>query len=98
MRALGAAAEGTIPPGTFNLGSGLPMTIRALAEMIGDGARALGLKPELVAPAPDGPAPAPYRVLVGRLAAAGFRAETPVRAAVDETLRFCAEHRRELAA
>ena len=86
-----------LPPGTYNLGSGTPMTVRALAGLIQDAfERQTGVRPELVAPAPEGRPPRPYTVSVERLAAHGIHAETPVQQAVEETVRFCIEHKEAL--
>ena len=86
-----------VPAGTYNLSSGRPSTVRALAEQVQDAvAEATGERPPLEAPAADGEPPAPYTVSAERLAALGLRAEAPVRTAIDETVRFCLEHRNEL--
>jgi nucleoside-diphosphate-sugar epimerase len=86
-----------LPPGTYNLGSGTPMTVRALAALVQDAfERQTGRRPDLVAPEPEGRPPKPYRVAVERLAAHGIRAETPVEQAVEETVRFCIEHKEAL--
>jgi UDP-glucose 4-epimerase len=83
-----------LPGGTYNLGSGKPTTVRALAEMVQDAfERITGERPELQAPDPEGPPPEPYHVSVERLASHGLRAETPLEAAVEETARFCVENR-----
>jgi UDP-glucose 4-epimerase len=83
-----------LPGGTYNLGTGKPMTVRSLAGLIqATFERCTGRRPELVAPEPEGRSPRPYRVSVERLAAHGIRAETPVAQAVEETVRFCIEHR-----
>lgn len=86
-----------LPAGTYNLGSGNPMTVRALAGLVQDAfERHTGGRPDLVAPAPEGPRPRPYHVSVDRLAAHGLRTGTPVEQAVDETVRFCIEHKEAL--
>ncbi len=86
------------PPGTYNLGSGEPRTVRQLAEMIQVGfERRTGSRPELLAPAPDGPPPAPYRVAVERAARHGLRLARPLEEAVSEIVGFCLEHRQALA-
>ena len=87
-----------LPPGTYNLASGRPTTVRALAEMIQDAfERHSGRRPELRAPEPGPERPDPYHVSVDRLAAHGLRATTDLADAVDETVRFCLEHREALA-
>jgi UDP-glucose 4-epimerase len=94
-----AASEGRSepPPGTYNLGSGQPTTVRRLAEMIQDAfERHSGIRPELHAPDHEGRRPDPYRVSVERLAERGLEARTPLAAAVEETVRFCLDHREVL--
>jgi UDP-glucose 4-epimerase len=89
--------EPVLPPGTYNLGSGRPRTVRDLAHMIQDSfERETGERPELKAPAPDGDPPLPYHVSVERAAGHGLRLETPLEEAVAETVRFCLAHREEL--
>lgn len=85
------------PPGTYNLGSGQPRTVRSLAEMVQDVFEELtGRRPELRAPAPPKLRPAPYQVRVDRLAGYGWLPQTPIRSAVLETARFCLDHRETL--
>ena len=86
-----------MPPGTYNLASGRPMTVRSLAERVQDGfAAATGRRPPLLAPDPEPHAAGPYRVSTERAAAAGLRLESPIEPAVAETVRFCLDHRQEL--
>jgi UDP-glucose 4-epimerase len=86
-----------LPPGTYNLGSGNPLTVRALAGLVQDAfERCTGSRPELHAPDHEGPEPEPYLVSVERAAAHGARALTPVDEAVEETVRFCIEHKEAL--
>jgi UDP-glucose 4-epimerase len=81
------------PSGTYNLGSGRPLTVLALTNMIQDAfERRTGNRPELHAPAPSGDPPEPYRVSVDRATAAGMRLNTPLEDAVAETVDFCLEH------
>jgi len=88
-----------LPAGRYNLGSGKPMTVRQLASLVQDSfERHTGTRPELRAPDPAGDAPEPYEVSVERMAGHGLRAETPVEAAVNDTVRFCLEHREALQA
>jgi UDP-glucose 4-epimerase len=101
VRAIIAAACRSEPPvvpgGTFNLGSGEPLTIRNLAGLVQDAfERRTGTRPELRAPDPGPERPEPYRVSVDRAASHGLKAETPVADAVDETVRFCIEHKEAL--
>jgi UDP-glucose 4-epimerase len=102
VRAIVAAAtrvdDPGLPAGTYNLGSGSAMTIRELASLVQDAfEKCTGERPELQAPDPDGPGPQPYQVSVERAAAYGQRAGTPVADAVEETVRFCIEHKEALA-
>jgi UDP-glucose 4-epimerase len=100
VRAFVSAACGSaVAPGTYNLGTGKPMTVRDLATLVQDAfERETGERPGLTAPQPQGERPEPYLVSVERAAAQGLRAGTPVSDAIDETVRFCIEHREALAA
>jgi UDP-glucose 4-epimerase len=92
--------EPTLTAGTYNLGSGTSMTIRELAGLIGGAfERVTGSRPELIAPAlePEAERPDPYTVSVELAAERGLRATTSVAEAVEGTVRFCIEHRDELA-
>lgn len=87
-------------PGTYNLGSGTTMTVRDLAGLVQDAfERVTGTRPELSAPAlePEAERPQPYAVSVERAAGQGFRATMAVAEAVEDTVRFCVEHRDALA-
>ncbi len=96
--AAASAVDGSLPSGTYNLGSGTPTMVRGLAEMIQDAfERLAGSRPALRAPEPGPERPEPYRVSVKRLRRHGLRAATPLADAVEETVRFCLEHREELA-
>jgi UDP-glucose 4-epimerase len=89
----------TLPAGTYNLGSGRPMTVRDLAGLVQDAfERRTGTRPELRAPEPGPERPEPYHVSVDRIGSHGFRAVTAVEEAVDETVRFCIEHKEALPA
>jgi UDP-glucose 4-epimerase len=92
-----ACKPGALAPGTYNLGSGEPLTVRELAVMVQDGFERAGCaRPPLEAPPPRrDPPPAPV-VSMARLAAGGYRASTPVRDAVNETVVFSIAHREEL--
>jgi UDP-glucose 4-epimerase len=89
--------EGSVPPGTYNLGSGRPRTVRWLAELIASELeRATGARPQLLAPAGEPDPPGPYRVSIDRAATHGLRLDGPIEDAVRETVAFCLEHRDEL--
>jgi UDP-glucose 4-epimerase len=91
------SADPVLPPGTYNLGSGRPTPVRALAAMIQDAfERETGSRPELHAPEPAPAPPGPYHVSVERAARYGLRLQQPLAAAVTETVRFCLDHREEL--
>jgi UDP-glucose 4-epimerase len=81
-------------PGLYNLASGRSVTIRDLAGLIGDSFVSFGEpRPELVAPPPPEALPALGHIDVTRLHAVGIGTPTPLRQAVDETVRFCLDHR-----
>jgi len=91
------AEQPVLPPATYNLGSGLPRTVRGLAEMVQDAFELeTGERPELRAPAPEGPSPDRYRVSVERAARHGVVLDGPLEPAIAETVRFCLTHRKEL--
>lgn len=92
MVALACRADSPLPAGTYNLGSGIPMTVRALAESVQDAfERHTGRRPELRAPPPEPEAerPVAYHVSVQRAAGHGLRATVPVSDAVEQTVEFC---------
>lgn len=92
-----AASDDSVPSGTYNLGSGQPVTVRALAVMVQDAFEELtGHRPELRAPDVRPDPPQPYWVRVDRLAQLGLRPGTSLQAAVMETAKFCLEHRGQL--
>jgi UDP-glucose 4-epimerase len=87
----------TLAPGTYDLGSGRPRTVRSVAELIQDTfERETGERPPMRAPAPSGPAPEPYHVSVQRAADQGLVLGDPLEPAILETVRFCLDHREEL--
>ncbi|HEY3728276.1 MAG TPA: SDR family oxidoreductase [Solirubrobacteraceae bacterium] len=95
--ACGASGDSRLPPGTYNLGSGRPATVLALARLIQEAfAAQTGARPALEVPAAPPTPPRPYRVSVDRLAAHGVEMGLSLREAVDETVRFCLQHREEL--
>lgn len=93
-----ATVDGTIPPGTWNVGAGRSVTIRQVAEQVRDAVeRATGKRPELHAPSPGiGPGPEAYTIDVSKLSTAGFTPTSSLQAAIDETVRFCIEHKEQL--
>jgi UDP-glucose 4-epimerase len=94
-----ACRSDSLPPGRYNLGSGEPMTVRGLAELVQDAfERCTGSRPELSAPEPGPDHPEPYWVSVERAAGYGVRTETPVASAIEDTVRFCIENRETLPA
>jgi UDP-glucose 4-epimerase len=97
-RVLGNAVDPVrVAPGTYNFGSGEPCTVRSLAELVADVMdEETGVKPAVHAPEPSGEPIAPYVVSSRRLDALGLRADVPLRAAIEQTVRFCLTHRNEL--
>jgi len=94
-----ATDPAAVPAGTYNLASGHPCTVRELAELVADSFQALtGRRPVLHAPDPPPDPPKPHFVAAGRLSDLGLRADGDLRAAIDETARFCLAHRAHLAA
>jgi UDP-glucose 4-epimerase len=95
--AAGLSAAAAYPPGTYNVGTGVPRTVRQLAVLIQDRTDAItGTRPALIAPDPEPDPPGPYVVSTERLTDAGRSSATPISAAVDETISFCLAHRDEL--
>jgi UDP-glucose 4-epimerase len=96
---LAAADPSTVDPGTYNLGSGRPMTVLDLAETVAREARRAGLGDLQVATMSSDPAPGPppYRVSTAKLYGAGLGVGTAISSAIFETLEFCVRHRAELA-
>ena len=86
-----------IPHGTYNLGSGRPVTVLELAGLVQDAfADRTGERPALHAPCPPPDPPGPYHVSVAGLAAHGIVARRSLREAVQETVDFCLDNREEL--
>ena len=89
-RLFDATADGAVPDGTYNVGSGRCITVRALAEMVCDRVESMtGQRPQFVAPAVGDEADAPYRVDVDRLRALGIDARTPLEDAIDGIVALC---------
>jgi UDP-glucose 4-epimerase len=92
-----ATDRDALKAGTYNVGAGSAVTVRAMAVLVQEAfTRLTGTTPTLIAPDPSGPPPRPYRVDVSNLAAQGLRADGDIVGAVDETAAFCIEHRSEL--
>ena len=82
-----------VPPGTYNLASGRPSTVRSLAELIQDRVElACGWRPALEGPVPTGEPDEPYTVSTERLATFGLQAELPLEDAVDDLVDHCIKH------
>jgi UDP-glucose 4-epimerase len=87
-----------LPAGTYNMASGRPTTVRRLAELVQEAfERATGTRPELRAPEPGPSRPEPYHVSVELAANHGLRSQTSLEEAIEETVRFCVQHREALA-
>lgn len=94
---VGAADPEVVPAGTYNLASGRPATVRALAELVQDRVEsACGWRPELEAPTVTGEPEAPYTVSPARLEAVGLGARQVLTDGVDELIRHCVEHEEAL--
>ena len=101
--AIAAAVRGSgggLPPGTYNLGTGVPRTVLDIAHLIQDAfEERTDQRPPLDAPAPphEDERDAPCYVSVGRLAHCSVTpAAGRVPAAVSETVAFCLDHRSAL--
>jgi UDP-glucose 4-epimerase len=86
-----AAADGRIPPGTFNLGSGTPITILQLAEMVAGAAARAGLARPAVIPGTAGPTEQsePFHLSVAAIARAGFATKGDLARELQDTIAFC---------
>jgi UDP-glucose 4-epimerase len=88
-----------IAPGTYNLGSGVSITVRMLAEAVQRAFSAAGKpRPPLVAPEPEADPPGPYLVSVERLMTQGVSVEGSIDDSLLETVRFCIKHRTDFGA
>lgn len=95
--AAAGAGEASVPGGTYNLGSGQPTTVRALAGLIQDAfEQCTGNRPALEAPDPEPGPPGPYYVSTALLSGCGLSTPPPLSEAVAETVRFCLEHEEQL--
>ena len=93
------ALDAALPAGLYNLASGVPRTVREVAELVQDATEELtGTRPPLEAPAPP-PAdelPAPYHVDAELLAKHGLSAGADIRPAITELVGFCLANRDQL--
>lgn len=90
---VGALDPARVGPGTYNLGSGVPTTVRHLAEVVQQRVeRTCGFRPELVAPEATRRPDAPYQVVVDKLGGCGLRAELSLEDGVDEIVDHCTKH------
>lgn len=81
-------------PGSYNLASGQPRTVREMAHLVQDAFERCGAgRPKLVAPPLPPSRPAPYTVSTHKLDAEGSSASVDIETAIEETVRFCLEHR-----
>ncbi len=93
--AIATASAPSVPGGTYNLGSGQPMTVRHLAGLVQEAAAgATGAWPPLIAPDPEPHPPARHTVAVDRRRRVAGGASTPVERSIAETVRFCLDQRR----
>lgn len=89
--AIAAAATGSVPPGTYNLGSGRSTRVFDLARAVADAAeRVLGRRPAVEAPAHVGPDEPPLRVDVGRLGDCIGPLRPDIDDALEATVALCA--------
>ncbi|MEY2452105.1 MAG: UDP-glucose 4-epimerase [Acidimicrobiaceae bacterium] len=97
--AISAAVDPTlVPAGTVNLGSGVPRTVRWLAERVQHEIELItGERPPIEAPPPEADAPAPPMIDIGRLRQLELAPTTPIEQSVRDTIAFCRTHRRVLA-
>jgi UDP-glucose 4-epimerase len=92
--AVGLARPASVPSGTYNLGSGHSMRVRALAELVQTVCEeTTGRRPSLAAPALPASPPDAYTVSIARLTGLGLTPTTPIRCAVEETVEFCRQHK-----
>jgi UDP-glucose 4-epimerase len=94
--AIAAAArpiEVVIPPSTYNLASGIPMTVRSMAELVQAViAEETGRTPPLNDQRDESKPLPPYYVSTDRASRFGLRLISPIREAVTETVRFFLSH------
>ncbi len=73
------------------------MTIRGLAELVQEAYESItGVRPPLLAPEAPQQVSRPYRVAIDRLGACDLSPTSTVRSAVEETIRFCIDHKERL--
>lgn len=86
-----AAATGSVPPGTYNLGSGSSTRVIDLAGAVADAAeRVLGRRPTVEAPGHVGAEPPPIRVDVTRLRSCIGPLSQDIDDALEATVALCA--------
>ena len=92
VRVIAAAVQGSVPPGTYNLGAGRSRTIRSIADRIAELASGiLGRDVRVEAPAHEGPEPEPVQVDVSLLAAHVSPPHPDIDAALRSTIELCLE-------
>jgi UDP-glucose 4-epimerase len=94
-----ATLQDRVPPGTYNLASGQPATVRSLAELVQDRVEGMcGWRPDLEGPTPVGEPDDPYVIGIDALGSLGLRAELPLEEGVDEIIDHCIKHEAALRA
>lgn len=89
-RTIAASAIGSVPPGTYNLGSGQARTVLDLAGVIADvTGELIGTRPVVDAPPLVGEPPPRIDVDVSRLLQHVDAPTTPIEASVRELVEFC---------
>lgn len=92
VRVIASAATGSVPAGTYNLGSGRARTVRSVADRIAVLAtETLGREVRVEAPPHEGPAPEAVRVDVSRLAGHVAPPHDEIDDALRATIELCVE-------
>lgn len=79
-----------IGDGIFNVGSGRPMRVRAVCDLIAQRCAAvLGFRPEIIRPASHESAPPVLDYRIDKLRATGFVPTADMQGEIDATLRLC---------
>jgi UDP-glucose 4-epimerase len=88
-RVIAAAAQGEVPSGTYNLGSGVTTSVRELADLVADAAEeVLGRRPAVDPLPEEGDPPTPFRVSVEKLAAHVAPPDPDLHQALADTIRL----------